>query len=52
MYAALLDESSSLALAEAIARKIGYDRIPDPVFSQGVCRFLPSDFNINSKKNM
>ena len=47
---ALLEESSLLALAEAIARKISKDRaaiagqgsIPDPVLSQEVCRFLPS----------
>lgn len=45
---ALLDESSLLALAEAIARKISKDRaaivgqgrIPDPVLAQEVCRFL------------
>lgn len=47
---ALLDESSLLTLAEAIARKISKDRaaiagqgsIPDPVLSLEVCRFLPS----------
>jgi hypothetical protein len=45
---ALLDESSLLTLAEAIARKISKDRaaivgqgrIPDAVLSQEVCRFL------------
>lgn len=45
---ALLDESSLLALAEAIARKISKDRaaivgqgrIPDPVLAQEVCRSL------------
>jgi hypothetical protein len=45
---ALLDESSLLTLAEAIAQKISKDRaalisqdwIPDPVLSQEVCCFL------------
>ena len=46
MYATLqtLVESSLLALAVAMSLEdrasIGYDRISDPVLSQGVCRFF------------
>ena len=47
---ALLEESSLLALAEAIARKIshdratiGQDRLLEAVISQEVCRFIISE---------